>query len=183
LKEWCATIFAELASACHQLHRQVAEGQERREAERRRRNKIANVKQAHLSVGDYVLVGRVVGPIGNKGYDKLSETTHHVSRLKLFAGADMGVTQPLLDHIAYVEGGHLVEELLDYRYSRARKTWEIEVKWLGLQEIDNSWEPCDALLQDVPVLVREFIARGIKTSKNVAKMAIAYSLLPSSSDA
>jgi hypothetical protein len=112
-----------------------------------------------------------------------SETTHHVSRLKLFAGADMGVTQPLLDHIAYVEGGHLVEELLDYRYSRARKTWEIEVKWLGLQEIDNSWEPCDALLQDVPVLVREFIARGIKTSKNVAKMAIAYSLLPSSSDA
>ncbi len=49
-----------------------------------------------------------------------SETTHHVSRLKLFAG--VGVTQPLLDHIAYVQGGHLVEELLDCRYSRARKT-------------------------------------------------------------
>ncbi|POM78483.1 Hypothetical protein PHPALM_3984 [Phytophthora palmivora] len=35
--------------------------------------------------------------------------------------------------------------------------WELLVSWLGLQTIENSWEPLSTLLQDVPVKVREYV--------------------------
>jgi hypothetical protein len=115
-----------LAKARDQLHREAAEASSaKRDSERARRNKKSSVKQIHLQVGDFVLVGRVVGPLTNKATinwlgprrivaalsDWLlevedlrdgSKTTHHASRLKLFAGPDMDLSQPLLDHIAYV---------------------------------------------------------------------------------
>ena len=57
-----------------------------------------------------------------------SRSTHHASRLKHYAAVAAGVTQDLLDHVAYVEGGHLVEELRDCRFNRATKQWDIQVK-------------------------------------------------------
>ncbi len=80
------------------------------------------------------------------------------------------------------KGGHLVEELLDCRYNRVKKAWEILVKWFGLQEIENSWEPCASLLEDVPLLVRAFASTKHKVSGNVSKMAISHSLLSSPID-
>ncbi len=59
------------------------------------------------------------------------QSTHHVSRMKLFAAKDLLVTQDLLDHVAYVEGGHIVEELRDCRFDKAQKHWTILVKWMG----------------------------------------------------
>jgi hypothetical protein len=103
------------------------------------------------------------------------QSTHHVSRLKLFAAKDLLVTQDLLDHLAYVEGGHIVEELRDCRFDKAHKQWTILVKWMGLSEVETTWEPVATLLEDVPVLVRIFVlARG--TEANVREMARKCSL-------
>jgi hypothetical protein len=85
------------------------------------------------------------------------------------------VTQDLLDHVAYVEGGHIVEELRDCRFDKTQKHWTILVKWMGLSEAETTWEPVTNLVEDVPVLVHNFvIARG--NEANMREMARQCSL-------
>ena len=207
LKAWRANIWAELAKARDQLHRQIAEAADgKRKAERDRRNKKTGVRQVYLTKGDYVLVGRV----GNTKPGKLqitwlgprrivevlsdwvfvvedlrdgSRSTHHASRMKHYAAAAADVTQDLLDHVAYVEGGHLVEELRDCRFNRTTKRWDILVKWMGLDELETSWEPASDIAEDVPALVQAYIKANIKESSNVKKMATALALVSSASTA
>ena len=93
------------------------------------------------------------------------------------------VTQDLLDHVAYVEGGHLVEELRDCRFNRTTKRWDILVKWIGLDELETSWEPASDIAEDVPALVQAYIKANIKESSNVKKMATALALVSSASTA
>jgi hypothetical protein len=84
-----------------------------------------------------------------------------MSRLKRFAAKDLLAAQDLLDHVAYVEGGHIVEELRDCRFDKAQKHWTILVKWIGLSEAETTWEPVTNLVEDLQVLVHNFvIARG-----------------------
>ena len=86
------------------------------------------------------------------------------------------VTQDLLDHIAYVEGGHIVEELRDCKFNKTLKVWTILVKWMGLGQIENTWEPLPNFLEDVPHLVRAFVRDHMGKSKNVLDMARQSSL-------
>jgi hypothetical protein len=148
-------------------------------------------------VGDYVLVGsvsrrrsklqirwlgprRVIQAITDwifmvEDLRDSKQSIHHVSRLKLFAAKDLLVTQDLLDHVAYVEGGHIVEELRDCRFDKGTKQWTILVKWMGLSEAGTTWEPVANLVADVPVLVRNFV-RARETEANVREMARQCSL-------
>ena len=86
------------------------------------------------------------------------------------------VTQDLLDYIAYVGGGHIVEELRYCKFNKSLKVWTILVKWMGLGEVENTWEPLPNLLEDVPILVRNYVRDHIGTSKNVQDMARQCSL-------
>ncbi|KAF4129564.1 Chromo (CHRromatin Organization MOdifier) domain [Phytophthora infestans] len=45
------------------------------------------------------------------------------------------------------------------------KRHESEVRWRGLSNQEDSWEPADMLLQDVPVAVRAFVKNNRKQSK------------------
>ena len=56
-----------------------------------------------------------------------------------------------------MEGGHIVEELRDCKFDKSLKVWTILVKWMGLNEVENTWEPLSNLLEDVPLLVRAFV--------------------------
>ncbi|KAG9405132.1 hypothetical protein AC1031_004238 [Aphanomyces cochlioides] len=162
LEHWRQTCIKELSEARENLHRQLASSAaEKRDKERNRRNNKKGVRQIRLSIGDYVLVGKVtqsfaaklqvqwLGP--RRIVDTLSDwiyhvedlrdktrTLHHISRLKLFAAFDLDVIQDLLDNVAYVEGGHLVEQVVDCRFDRQQKSWMILVKWFGLDEIEKS---------------------------------------------
>ncbi len=198
LAQWRESHWRELAAARDALHRDVAAvANTKRAKERDRRNAQPTVKAIHLDVGDYFLVGSVsrrrsklqirwLGPrrIVQAITDWIfvvedlrngKQSTHHVSRLKLFAAKDLLVTQDLLDHVAYVEGGHIVEELRDCRFDKVQKHWTILVKWMGLSEAETTWEPVMNLIEDVPSLVRAFIlARGEEA--NVREMARQCSL-------
>ncbi|KAH9110642.1 hypothetical protein LEN26_013681, partial [Aphanomyces euteiches] len=183
------------------LHRELADGAaKKRDKERKRNNKDKRRREIRLAVGDYVLVGKVATTFAKKlqvqwlGPRRIVEalsdwvfvvedlrdkqqTTHHASRLKIFAPSSLNVTQDLLDHIAYVEGGHIVETLLDCKFDRDSKRWTVLVKWLGLDIIENSWEPLDVMIEDVPKLVHRFIETNSVSNGNVRKMAQAYALL------
>ena len=87
-------------------------------------------------------------------------SVHHASRLKLFGAADMNVTQSLLDHVAYVEGGHLVEALQACRFDKSAKEWVLKVKWMGLDDLESTWEPAVGLYEDVPTIVRAAIRKN-----------------------
>ncbi|KAF4045960.1 Calponin homology domain-containing proteinromo [Phytophthora infestans] len=81
----------------------------------------------------------------------------HASRLKFFADAELGITEDLLAQVAHNSEGHVVEELKEARYNSTAKTHELLVKWRGLTEEENSWEPVQNVIEDVPVLVKKFL--------------------------
>ncbi|EGZ20974.1 hypothetical protein PHYSODRAFT_497891 [Phytophthora sojae] len=49
-----------------------------------------------------------------------------------------------------------VECFRDHRYNSATQQWEVLVSWRGLQDIEDSWEPLETMLRDVPVLVANY---------------------------
>ncbi|KAH9089361.1 hypothetical protein LEN26_019240 [Aphanomyces euteiches] len=200
LSTWRKGVWRDLADARDKLHRRLADvASTKRARERARRNKKSNVRRAYFEVGDYVLVGKISGGIGNKlavtwlGPRRIIRShsdwvfdvedlrngvvrQHHVSRMKPYAAKDAAVTQDLIDHIAFVDGGHEVEEFVDCKFDRSTKQWMLLVKWRGLEDLEKSWEPVLALLEDVPEAVRKFAIKRAHTSKNVKRMADVHGL-------
>ncbi|OWY95775.1 hypothetical protein PHMEG_00034139 [Phytophthora megakarya] len=86
----------------------------------------------------------------------------HASRLKFYADDTLNVSEDLLLHIAHNSEGHVVDCLLEARYNRQEKRQEIKVHWRGLSEHEDSWEPADVLLQDVPTVVKAFVRTHAK---------------------
>ncbi|OWZ04248.1 Chromodomain protein [Phytophthora megakarya] len=89
----------------------------------------------------------------------------HASRLKFYSDQTLDVTEELLAHIAHNSEGHVVARLLDSRYNEAEKQFELLVNWRGLSSIENSWEPAVTLLEDVPVIVKNFVRDQRRTPK------------------
>ncbi|RHY17436.1 hypothetical protein DYB36_010717 [Aphanomyces astaci] len=56
-----------------------------------------------------------------------------------------------------------VEAMVDARYVATNKDHELFIKWCGLQDVDNSWEPADYILADVPVMFKAF-CKGAKSA-------------------
>ncbi|KAG2892805.1 hypothetical protein PC110_g21187 [Phytophthora cactorum] len=51
-----------------------------------------------------------------------------------------------------------VESFLDHSFNAEYGRWELLVSWVGLQAVENSWEPFATLLQDVPAQVGDYVA-------------------------
>ena len=66
------------------------------------------------------------------------------------------MTSDFLAQVAHNSEGFEVEALEDVRYVSATQSYEILVKWRGLQSVENSWEPASVLFEDVPVLFKRF---------------------------
>ncbi|KAE8992224.1 hypothetical protein PR003_g21766 [Phytophthora rubi] len=79
----------------------------------------------------------------------------HASRLQLYRDANL--EESLVEQAIHGEGGHQVEALRSIRLSPDTHRWEILIKWYGLDELEASWEPADAVREDVPLLFEAFI--------------------------
>ncbi|POM57759.1 Chromodomain containing hypothetical protein, partial [Phytophthora palmivora] len=131
----------------------------------------------NFSVGDYVLRSRVdeklhanklrimwVGPyrvIASTDYyftvEHLvngSTMNVHPSRLKFYADNSLDVSDELLDHIASQGTLLAVEAIVEHNPDM--KAHEVKVKWLGLETIEDSWEPLKTIGEDVPQLLLEY---------------------------
>ncbi|KAG2870789.1 hypothetical protein PC116_g7687 [Phytophthora cactorum] len=82
----------------------------------------------------------------------------HSSRLKFYADNSLDVNEDLLQHIAQNSEGHVVDFLLKARYNKTAKRHEIKVHWRGLDQLEDSWEPAEVLLEDVPNAVKAFVS-------------------------
>ena len=84
-------------------------------------------------------------------------TDVHASRLKFFRDGSLEVTENLLKQVAHSQEGHEVESFGSVRYNEKQKRYEIEVKWRGLDPLENSWEPAQNLVEDVPVMLKTYL--------------------------
>ncbi|GMF17256.1 unnamed protein product [Phytophthora fragariaefolia] len=135
--------------------------------------------QINFSVGDYVLRSRVdekrhgnklrvmwVGPyrvIGSSDYyftveHLVNGTTMdvHPSRLKFYAVDSLNVNEETIDHIASQGTMMTVEEIVGHRMNHDMQAYEVKVRWLGLEAIEDSWEPIKSMSEDVPKLCLQY---------------------------
>eukprot|EP00474_Spongospora_subterranea_P008141 CRZ08599.1 hypothetical protein [Spongospora subterranea] len=78
----------------------------------------------------------------------------HVTRIKFYHDPSLEVTQDLLQYVS--SGiGFVVDSFIKCRFHGDR--WELQVRWSGFEESDVSWEPASNMVEDVPVLVKQFI--------------------------
>ncbi|KAJ8540564.1 hypothetical protein ON010_g12663 [Phytophthora cinnamomi] len=64
----------------------------------------------------------------------------------------------LLQHVAHNSEGHVVLKILRASYDAAAKCYKLTVRWRGLSEQEDSWEPVQVMLEDVPAVVKAFIS-------------------------
>ncbi|OWY94850.1 hypothetical protein PHMEG_00035301, partial [Phytophthora megakarya] len=83
----------------------------------------------------------------------------HASRLKFYA--DEMRTYCYMLHTTNSDG-HVVDHLVKARYNPNAKRHEIQVHWRGLNSIEDSWEPAQTLLEDVPVAIKAFVRQHLK---------------------
>lgn len=50
-----------------------------------------------------------------------------------------------------------VEKLLECKLNQSSLNYEMLVKWKGFSDEENSWEPFENLLVDVPRMVKDFV--------------------------
>ncbi|ETK78126.1 hypothetical protein L915_15791 [Phytophthora nicotianae] len=157
--------FAKLAKVLEELHKRVAIGRSaaQRRGERKRSNAVPRWR--NLKLGTLFLENLLTG-----------ETKEaHATRLKFYADSSLGIAEDLLAHVAHNNEGHVVEKLLEARYDATSAMNQLLVKWRGLCELENTWEPVQNLLEDVPALVKRFAAQN-KKDPAVKSMASAHGI-------
>jgi hypothetical protein len=85
------------------------------------------------------------------------EMAVHGSRLKFYADKDLNITEELRQHISSQNEILDVQELLDHRWSDRAKDFELKVSWVGLEVIEDSWEPLKSMMKDVPKIVEDYV--------------------------
>ncbi|OWY90102.1 LOW QUALITY PROTEIN: Chromodomain protein [Phytophthora megakarya] len=66
----------------------------------------------------------------------------------------------LLDHIASQGTLMAVETIVEHRLNPDMQAYEVKVKWLDLETIEDSWEPSKTMCEDVPHILLQFANNG-----------------------
>ncbi|KAE8908713.1 hypothetical protein PF001_g4709 [Phytophthora fragariae] len=161
-----------------EMHSEVADKKERRQLYQQSEK---HGTLCNFSVSDYVLWSRVdsrlrggkllvlwVGPfrvtearphsfmvqnlLNGKEYEV------HGSRLKFFQDSSLNVSEELVEHVANQGIVLGVEAIVGHRINPDTAKKELLVSWTGLEAIENSWEPLEVMLHDVPTKVQQYAA-------------------------
>jgi hypothetical protein len=62
----------------------------------------------------------------------------HASLFKFYADKDLEVSEELAAQVAHNDLGHVVEDFGPRRLHAEQKRYEVEVKWRGLRDLENS---------------------------------------------
>ena len=171
-----------IAEAIQNIHRDIEKQKsKKREATIKRHIEKTNLQGAIFIAGDYLLVAKRIENDGQKARMKwlrpqkiirvVSEWIYkcqelinervslfHSNRLKYYADTYLNVKQELSDTIDHNEIHYsMVSKLLELRYNRSKKQYEIQVKWKGFDHEEPTWKSIHALHEDIPEMLKNFL--------------------------
>ena len=178
-----------LIKAVDLLHRRVDAARTRkREASILTHNLKTNIQAVNFEIGEFVLVAdvlsssrsklkvqwkgpqrviRTVSPFVSTVQDLVSgkETDVHNSRLKFYADSHLGVTEELKNTIDHNSPHYeTITKMMDLRYNKQNKQYEVLCKWRGFSHEEPGWEPLPILKEDVPEMLEKFFRTCEKKS-------------------
>lgn len=172
----------DLQIALQEMHRAVAEGNEKRRTQAQRsHNAKTRVTPVNFDVGDFVLIRskkakthkltsgwsgpmRILRALSDlvfvvESLDRNDSETVHAQRMIRYpaVNTEEEINDQLREYAAFSEGSRfLVKSLLDVREKDGRT--ELLVSWKGWEDDeDSTWEPLDVIREDVPELVWNFL--------------------------
>jgi Integrase core domain/Chromo (CHRromatin Organisation MOdifier) domain len=171
----------ELCTAVAAVHKQAADIAGSGRSKSRVSSRKALAAYPSLEVGDFVLVARrdhhagdkltlrwrgpqrIVGTLSDHVYevqDLVNDgiTSVHISRLRFYHDPSLDISADLLAQISHNNQGYTVQSLVDLRYDPEGQEFLVLVSWLGFEPHENTWEPLLQLSEDIPDLVRQFLA-------------------------
>ncbi|ETL90651.1 hypothetical protein L917_10711, partial [Phytophthora nicotianae] len=110
----------------------------------------------NFSVGPYRVVGSIDYYFTVEHLVSGKTMDVHPSRLKLYANHSLNVNEDLLDHIASQGTLLAIEAIMGDRLNADMQAYEVKVKWLDFETIENSWEPLKTMSEDVPQLLLQY---------------------------
>uniref|UniRef100_H3H597 Integrase catalytic domain-containing protein n=1 Tax=Phytophthora ramorum TaxID=164328 RepID=H3H597_PHYRM len=171
------SYLTDLRNSLHEMHCKVEDQRLKQRLLNKKRERGENL--VNFAVGDFVLRSRVDEKNGNKlqvtwigPYRVIRADSHsfrvqhlvtedeldvHASRLKFYADSSLNVTDELLEHVASQGIILAVNELKEHRWNPDISDYEILVEWKGLQSIEDSYEPLQALAKEIRVLVNNYV--------------------------
>ncbi len=181
--EWSTDMNAhlnQLQETLNELHEEANDSTKRINANARRKKR-EDIPE--FEIGDYVIMCRVERPGNEKKHDlkwigpvqivgikskyvyeimdliKKRTSEVHATRLSFYSDGKLDVTGRLIDLISKQGDIYEIEELLEIQWEERTKTGKVLVQWRGFTEVENSWEPFDGLLKQVPALVLEALSK------------------------
>ena len=85
------------------------------------------------------------------------QTDAHVTRLSFYSNSQLNVTGDLIDLISRQGMEYDIYELSDLKWDEETKTFAIRTSWLGFQDQEDTWEPFQSLLDQIPLMLLKFI--------------------------
>jgi hypothetical protein len=167
------------------LHKKMSiANQKKRDQARKQRSKKYGVEMAQFEVGDYALYMNVwatkrdklsvtwCGPAIISGVvsDWIFKVTNmvtgderevHASRLRFFDASLVDMSTDMKAHVAYNSEGHIIEDFWQVVKDPQTLEWEVLVSWRGLERIEDSWEPVESIIQDVPAHFKRWLEKNI----------------------
>jgi transposase InsO family protein len=92
----------------------------------------------------------------------------HGSKLKKYADANWEVTEEVRRQAAHDSQSFLVEKLKAWRTNPDTGVLELKVGWKGFSTAEDTWEPVEALREDIPAMVSVFLKRHADEDTAVA---------------
>ena len=91
------------------------------------------------------------------GDDK--ESNVHWRRMRRLAGPGIAITKELVESAQHDKQKFLVESFQDWAVNTDGEV-DLLVKWRGHDDSNNTWEPLEQLVADVPVLVATYVKKN-----------------------
>ena len=187
-------LIADLQNQLDLMHKEVVQRKQAR-WQREQQQHARHTSPPDFQVGDYVKKATDIAHDGNKllaTYRGLyvivakrdnwifrikdvinsRESQAHASQLKFYAGEETELTEELVEYAIHSQAGFEVQALRAICYNDEQDQWEIQVRWHGFTQADNTWEPLLTLAEDCPRLVKTFLNSNKVTREQKVQICV-----------
>lgn len=185
----------ELLEALKNMHKQV---NEKTLAERNSKKLKKNEKRKppNFSLADFVLIGlpepekqagrklylkwrgpfKITNMMNNYVFEVENIVNQerkiiHGDRVRLYAEKCLNITEEIKRQFAYDNASYEISEFKGCKFNPNTKSIEVLVSWKGFADIDDSWEPLQTMIMDVPGMVKGY-GKKLKAEKHELAEAV-----------